>query len=318
MRWRIAVVVVGHAVGESDGHVGGVGVELSEDGEDVVSESGAGAGEVVVGDVLAVGLFEGSEEVKGLGVVGGEHGSDEGDGGGGGGGEGSCPCDAAEAGGACAAEESHKEGFELVIGVVSGGDEGVAVLLGEMCEGGVAELACVGFEVAWGLIGVDVGSVEGQVEVVGELGDPLCVMLGGGAAEVVLDVGDGELEPPAASIGEECDGAEESDRVGSAADGEEEGVALADAAASAEASGDAADEGVVAEAGIGRWGGEGWGIGRWGIGSWRVGGWVADHVDGRVCCVGGLVACRVADDVRHVQFRVVREPGGGAGVGVVV
>lgn len=93
-----------------------------------------------------------------------------------------------------AAEEAHEDGFELVVGVVGGGDEGAGVVFGDGFEGGVAEGARAGLVVMAFGFGGDLLLEEWEVEACGEV-------LGGVArgegfaagAHVVDDVGDGEV-----------------------------------------------------------------------------------------------------------------------------
>ena len=65
---------------------------------------------------------------------------------------------------AAAAEKGHEDRFELVVGVVGGGDVGAALGLGEGSEGLIAEAAGGGFGVASRRLDPDVLLDEGKLQ----------------------------------------------------------------------------------------------------------------------------------------------------------
>jgi hypothetical protein len=158
------------------------GLELGcEEREEFFAEAGAEARGVLIGGVLAPGLFFGAEVGAEVGPTDVKQRADDGFG---------LGMDAAEAGEAGAAEDVGEDGFGLVVGGVGYGDAidffcgdeaGEKVVAG--AAGGVFE---IGF-FAFGL-GGDVEAFEMKVEMMlgGELGDEFFVGVGGAAAELVI------------------------------------------------------------------------------------------------------------------------------------
>ena len=135
----------------------------------------------------------------------------------------------------------------MVVGVVGGEDEGDVVLGGELSEGGVTGFAGGGFEVGvrGPMGGVEIVAEEGDIEFFGETGDEGGVFFGlDVGAEVVLDVGDEEVEFPGAALGETVQGAKEGDGIGTATDSQEEAGVFGELAAVLECVGEGFDEGV--------------------------------------------------------------------------
>lgn len=130
--------------------------------------------------------------------------------------EGKARRDAGEAACGGAANKPHQERFELVVGVVGGGDKGTAVAPGERGEGAVAGDAGVGFEIAGSGANADSGFGEGKAEGAGEFGRGVAVgACLAGRAHVVKDVGDDEV------VGGGGEGQNEAGGVGATRTGDE-------------------------------------------------------------------------------------------------
>jgi hypothetical protein len=134
----------------------------------------------------------------------------------------------------------------LIVGVVGGGQEVGTDVGGDAGEGGIAETAGVGFEVAGGGSGGDVGCVEGKGERGGQIADVVEIGVGVGT-EVVMDVSDVEIEEPVGHPSQRGQGAKEGDGVGSATDSDEDAIAGFDATGGAQCVCNGFDEPCAAE-----------------------------------------------------------------------
>lgn len=138
--------------------------------------------------------------------------------------------DAAQTAWARAADEAHEDCFELIVGMVCGRDVVGVDVLGDVGEGVVSSEACVGFDVSGGVARMDVSPVMMQGPSLGEIRNELCIVVGF-VAQVVVDVGDVDVERPFVEGGEGGGGEEEGDGIGTAAACDEDAIACADAAA---------------------------------------------------------------------------------------
>lgn len=205
--------------------------------------------EVGIGVILSPGLVEIVEEGDGGGVVEPEHRPEEsartvGM-------EASSPCDAAQASQRCAAQQSHEQGFKLVVAVM-GDDDGIARRLAcQLVERGVAMVSGGGFEVLAHHREVEVCPVTWDVEGSGEgldesgVGFRFIAVGMGWLAQVVLDVSDGEVQPPASSGCEDGERSQECDGIGAAADADHQVLAGLHAAAVSQGIGDGLDEWMI-------------------------------------------------------------------------
>lgn len=144
--------------------------------------------------------------------------------------EGKPRCDSGEAASAGAADEAHQERFELVVGVMGGGDEGAVVTPRQGGECAVAGDAGIGFEIAGSGANADSGLGEGKAEVAGEFGRGITVGAGlAGWAQVVKDVGNNEV------VGRGGEGQNKGGRIGATGTGDQGSAGIiADRAATGE------------------------------------------------------------------------------------
>ncbi len=200
-------------------------IQGAQGGKDLVAEPVAGEGQVGVGLVRLPGLVEGSKvSLDGMaihrekrakdaaGATAFEREVEDGE-------------DAGQAFGPGTAQELHQDGLRLVVCGMGGGD-GIRGAGGEeVAEGFVAEIAGglfdgfgVGLEAGGG---VDAAEDEGNGEVAAERFNELLVLIGGLAAEAVVDMDGGEAEAQG-GLGEVVggvEGAKKSDGVCAAGEG---------------------------------------------------------------------------------------------------
>jgi len=144
--------------------------------------------------------------------------------------------DATEACEAGASQDVSENGFSLIVGGVGYGDSGGVPCGDELIEEGVTRSAPSVFEigfVAFSICG-DIGapSVEGEGMFRGEGGDEFLVGVGSAAAELMIEVGDGEDD--AELRAEFQQQVEERDGVGATGDGDGYSIARLEELASAD------------------------------------------------------------------------------------
>ncbi len=122
---------------------GRIGSELTQQRQHLLAQLGASSGGVGVGQVLNKGPL--CEAADALAVEASllKHGPHER-----GLLTGAAIADARQGSEGTASDEAHEQRFELVVGLMTGGNEGAAVFLGERGKGLVAHSAGIGFEIA--------------------------------------------------------------------------------------------------------------------------------------------------------------------------
>jgi hypothetical protein len=201
-------------------HDGGLKT-LLEQRDQIFANVGAGPCGVAIGGIFAPGLFFCAEVRAQIGTAQCKERADNGAG------VARHRVNSAKSGEAGAAKDVSEHGFGLIVGGVGYGDSGGVAGGDKLIEKGVTRAAPGVFEIGLVPFGVygDIGApgVEGEGVFRGEGGDEFFVCVGGAAAELMIEVGDGEDDPEfSAELQQQV---EKRDRVGSRGDGDSYAVA---------------------------------------------------------------------------------------------